>query len=253
YDDGRHERISAFIGVTQVTVDRDTARAASTAAWIHGPINMVAKHKKNSRIIIQIDTRFFISDTIAIGAWYEVFQSGGTAPADSYSRWDEMGDYLMVFNSNGIFKLECSSAGTGTAPCMYWKANEAFVDIAGITNPGVNTYKYRYIVTRVRIPGTSITRSRVATRPEQQTAPFPLVLSTADYSKKDYNQVDDASAIGAGGSPILNLAFAEEDSTPYTHWGIYRTLDTGVNGIDGQTGKGNNKELYVWVRDLPII
>lgn len=38
----------------------------------------------------------------------------------------------------------------------------------------------------------------------------------------------------------------------YTHFSLYRTLDIGVNGIDPVTGQGNNKELFIWVKDIPI-
>lgn len=39
----------------------------------------------------------------------------------------------------------------------------------------------------------------------------------------------------------------------WTHYSIYRTLDIGEDGVDPITGQGNNKELYVWVADIPII
>ena len=253
YDDGKHERISAFISATQVTVDRSTAHVASTAAWLHGAVNMVAKHRKNNRIIIQIDTRLFISSSITIAAWYQVFQAGGTAPANSYSRYDEMGDYLMVFNANGIFKLDCAPTGDGADPCIYWMINEPFVGFSGhtATSPD-NDYKYRYMFARTRITGTSYTRNRTDSYMEQQTAPLILVEASATNTKADYIEMDFAAAIVTGSRGALDFVFSAETRTPYTHWSIYRTMDIGTNGTNPQTGEGNKTELFVWVRDVPI-
>jgi len=253
YNDGKHERIIEYTSTTVVEVDRSDAHADSDAAWLHGPVNMLAKHRAQSRIIIQIDTRFFISDDMDVGAWYQVFRAGSTAPANSYSRFDEMGNYLMVFNENGIFKLDCSSVGDGTEPCIYWKANESFIDLSGITKPATNTYKYRYMMVRTRIKGTSIARDRTSQTVEQQTAPLILFDPAGQYSQVDYIEIDAAGAIdGSSYFGEVDFVFDSETQTPYTHWSIYRTLDIGDNGISPVTGSGNNSELFVWVKDKVI-
>lgn len=39
----------------------------------------------------------------------------------------------------------------------------------------------------------------------------------------------------------------------YTHYRLYGTKDVGVNGINPNTGKGNNSELFIHIEDVPII
>lgn len=41
--------------------------------------------------------------------------------------------------------------------------------------------------------------------------------------------------------------------TDYTHYRMYATLDIGVNGVDAVSGAGNNPELYIHLKDVPII
>lgn len=48
---------------------------------------------------------------------------------------------------------------------------------------------------------------------------------------------------------------SELDTTKQRHWthyAVYGTLDTGVNGTDPITGIGNNPERYVWIADVRV-
>lgn len=38
----------------------------------------------------------------------------------------------------------------------------------------------------------------------------------------------------------------------YTHYGVYACLDIGVNGTDPVTGEGNNREIFIWLKDVEI-
>jgi len=49
-----------------------------------------------------------------------------------------------------------------------------------------------------------------------------------------------------------NDVYCPGGADQFTHFGLYRTMDLGDNGIDPISGAANNTELYVWVADVPI-
>lgn len=54
------------------------------------------------------------------------------------------------------------------------------------------------------------------------------------------------------GHRLVQLPAAGTAAGHWTHLGIYRVLDIGVNGTDPVTGQANNREIYIWDQDIPF-
>lgn len=123
YDDGVHERISAFISTTQVTVDVTTVHAASTNAYVRGPINgPIVYHEKQGMYVLFIDRRLFYSDTIEIDAWTEIVKSGiFIDPMSAISDLRIFDSGMVLYNRYGIYRIDLDKL-------MYWRMNSAIPD-----------------------------------------------------------------------------------------------------------------------------
>ena len=123
HDDGTHERISAYISATQVTVEVSTTHAASTSAYVRGPINApIMYHEKQGMYVLFIDRRLFYSDTIGIDAWTELIKSGiSIAPMSAISDLRIFDSGLVLYNRYGIYRIDLDNL-------MYWRMNTAIPD-----------------------------------------------------------------------------------------------------------------------------
>ena len=120
YDDGAHERISAFISTTQVIVEVSTAHTASTSAYVRGPINGPLIYHENQGIyVLFIDRRLFYSDTITIDSWTEIVKSGiFISPMSAISDIRIFDEGLVLYNRYGIYKIDLDNL-------VYWRMNTA--------------------------------------------------------------------------------------------------------------------------------
>lgn len=118
YDDGMHERISAYVSTTEVTVEVTTAHAASTSAYVRGPLNApIVYHEKQEMFVLFIDRRLFYSDTITIDSWTEIVKSGIViSPMSAISDMRVFDSGLVLFNRYGIYKIDLDNL-------MYWRMN----------------------------------------------------------------------------------------------------------------------------------
>jgi len=255
HDDGAHERITAYIGATQVTVEDSAAHAASTAAWVRGPVFMLDYHEGKKKVFLQIDTRLFVAADTALSSWIQAFNVRNSYDLfPSLSDYDEMGDFLVIFNAGGIFKLDLSATGGVTSPYHYWMMNSR-CSSTRVTDSATDTYQYRYWVEMSRIAGTSLTRNRTDSQVLQQSGPSEASLTTM----RDYGTLSKATAIDSGvnGMTVGDLVtpVVPGGSTRiggWTHYSLYRSLDIGANGKDAQNGVVNNKELPIWLADVPV-
>jgi len=371
YDDGAFERIAAVIDTTHVRVEGTTTHAASTAAAIYDKPNGHEFHWRRRKIVLHIGARLFVSNTVNIYSWQQAYHVGTTALSNNPSIFEERGDWMFIFNSNGIFKINLN-----TDDYVYFKTN-CDVPTTLITETAEDKYAStpliygrRYNYAMERLTGTDVTRQATDSdvTVEQISGPcFPnadfrdygevytarpvgdgstyygvltggslganydtaaewaaindgvfaiTINSTAvnvecDFSKcvsmADVAQViQDAlrqyfsevtcvyvtdhfvitsptedgtigyTSVGAGGTDIGATAMSCESGTgtlttpgytaestigtltypsengPWTHYKINCTLDIGDNGVDPNTGEGNNKELYIYNRSHPV-
>jgi len=191
HDDGAHERISAYIDANNVIVESSTVRAASTAGWIRGPNRDMYFHQRKKIIARQLGNRIYISHNIRITQWDRCYPMGTNAAlSNSLSIIDELENYVIFFNANGIFKLDLDKT-----PALWTKINSAIPTVL-ITNVDSSTtliYGYKYNYGMVRLTGTDIPRDRTTAGvvPEQLSGPNAI---NSDY--KDYGTTYQARPVG---------------------------------------------------------
>jgi len=136
-----------------------------------------------------------------------------------------------------------------------------------IVNSGTKStstpYGYRYIWTYCRITTTAgafdPTKNRITGTLVHESG-SRSVSSTLDYG--EFWLANPIDSINTHVFYLTNVGFipgseflynpADVRQAHWTHIGLYRTKDIGVNGIDPSTGLGNNREIYTWVDDFPI-
>ena len=193
YDDGGHERISAYICATQVKVDSSTVRAASTAAWTHGSLYGIDFHKKQRKIVMHIGDRIYVARNLRMSAWDRCWMRGTNAtPARSLSQFDEMENYFIIFNANGPLKLDLSKVEP-----VFWKINSAIptVLITNIAETATSQYGYKYNYGMSVVSGTDVTRQQNTSglTIEQKSGPTAV---NSDY--KDYGTDYTTRPVGRG-------------------------------------------------------
>lgn len=211
YDDGKHELIIAYIGPTQVTVNGSTAHAASVAAWIRGPATLY-RHLGFGKIFLHIDTRLFVAADITITSWTECLRIGPLALSKEKMIVKEQGDYLFLFNSNRIFKVEVQ-AGEDT-PIYYplntavpgMKPNGQYLRITEIAETETLVYGYKYVYTLSRISGAGMTGDRTSNGAVVEQESGPSIFDPG--AGKDYGLIFAARPVGEGDTYYAKLVGA---------------------------------------------
>jgi len=239
--------------VITTTTDADNAVASVDTVGIRGHINAMSYHKGNKRIIVHVDNRILIADDITCTGWTECIRNSIVKPSNNTGMFDEFENFAMLFNSNGIFKINLDQN-----PPLYFKTN---IDVPNtkITSSGYQNdnslYGYKYVYSLSRLPGYG-NRNRQSTGAKIE---FETGSNIVDTNFQDYGlawvsgEVHSGSPITIGDltnsvDPIIPTDVNQEA----THYSVYRTLDVGVNGTDPVTGDGNNPERFIWVQDVPI-
>jgi hypothetical protein len=223
YDDGDHERISAYISTSQVTVETTTVRTASTAAFLHGPKNAKIFHKKKKIHILFIDSRLFYCTNVNIDSWTEIYKSGiEAAPESDVSRIRPYDDYAVLFNSGGMYKIDLVNF-------MYWRMNGAVptVRITDVAQTLTKTYGRNYVYAVGRLTGASQTKDRYTTGIEIQQETGTV---SVDASLKDYGSVFTSRPVGEGDTTYGRLTGGAL-SYPYNTSAGWKGIADGKFGI----------------------
>lgn len=149
-------------------------------------------YKKGRKIVILIGTRLYYTD-IAMTSWTEIQKKTKDAPTATFSVLFEKGDYLFLWNANGLFKIDMEA----DAPC-YWRAN-AVVPTHTMTEAaetGVKTYGRRYIQTMSILSGTG-NRDRTTAGVVVKQESGPTQPDNTDEAK-DYRENFTEAPLGAG-------------------------------------------------------
>jgi hypothetical protein len=192
HDDGNHELISAFISITQVTVESGTAHAASTAGYLHAQNNGDTDKEINGKYLIQFGTKLYYFDA-AVTAYNEIYCISYLGLLNSHSVIDVEGETAIIFNANGIFRVDLTA---DSGPYFYWKANTPVPRtlLTGVAATITKKYGCKYTYAMSRIAGDDIARDRTSEIVEHETGNcYP---STTDY--KDYAEVWDDRPPGPG-------------------------------------------------------
>lgn len=200
-DTGVHERITNYTNVTTITTLCATGSAANdgVAGWVRGRINARHFHKSQEKLVVMFDGYVYITDPNTI-AYVRVFNISSEDPTSAFSRFAEFKQYVFLFNSNGIYKIDISA----TVPLMF-KCN-SYSPTVKVTDQNVSTqgvvtlgypYGRRYIYTLSRITGVTGLRDRTTASAviEQESGP---VLADQATSYKDFGAVYSTRPIGDG-------------------------------------------------------
>lgn len=178
----------------------------------------------------------------------------------SSSGYDEESVWSLVYvnttNAGMAFLGGGSGTGYGQSP-IYDSGTE------GVATP----YGRRYLYTLSRIVNSSgnpdSTKNRTTGTLVFEGPANDQTRISGDNATRDYGEYWSANAVSVSnpntvslidngnvdaGNPLTIAGFGH-----YTHTSLYGSLDVGTTyGIDPVTGEGNNREIYVWIKDVDI-
>jgi len=261
-DNGDNERIQSIVTTTSIqTYTKSADVTDDTAASIRGAVHGRYFHKTTKKIILHIDTRLYVTD-VYIGSWTLTNKVCYDSLGDADSTFTEFGDYVIVANSNGIFKLDLS-----TTPYFYWKINTPVPSVlisdvnALSTDPQQSTdsdlypYGRKRVYSMTRLSGTGVRdRNSSGVSIEQESGTTALDDNSIDFGVNWTDAIissTDTDTFGTLTVPV-DTADATETQRHWTHYSVYATKDVGEFGVSPDNGIGNNTELLVWEMDIPI-
>jgi hypothetical protein len=181
HDDGTNDLIETLINTTQVSVKDGTTRAASSAAAIRGPLNGKYYHRAQNKILIHIDTRLFYTTPEFI-EYTECYCISYRGLGNSASEMDEIENDIIIFNANGLFKVNLLPNDI-----TYYKINSPIPTelITGTPVTPALKYGYKYTYSLARITGSSQNRTRLTTGsyPVHETGPCKYNADLVDYAE----------------------------------------------------------------------
>lgn len=213
-----------------------------------GQINSIEFHDKTNQIVLHRGSAIYIADNLAT-TWTQATRIGPKEVCIYKSHMEQYKNFMYLFCSNGIFRIKVSES-----PVVYYRVNTE-VPTSLIDDSGSNLYEYRMLYTMSRLTGVGL-RNRYSDGVviEQETGSTKYNTT----SDRDYGIVTSSSAISSGaplgvsGFEVPEDVITEEKHSQHTHYSLYRTLDIGTSGTNPTTNLTNNKELYVWVNDIPV-
>lgn len=172
--------------------------------------------------------------------------------------------YLDLTNTE-LYYLGTGSYSGGAAVGLKYMPSLGTVQGSG--SEGASTpYGRRYLYTFSRIVDSTnavdLTLNRNTGVLKFETMAIP-VYSSAQVKTFDYSEYWFANAVSVSNPNSVDM-LAQQNvflstvpvdflAPPHTtHVSLYATLDIGTTyGVDPETGAGNNREIYVWIADVP--
>lgn len=201
FDDGAHERISAYIDADNVTVEGSTAHDASIAAYLRGPVHFNYPHTSQQRVLLHIDSRLFVSD-ISITSWVECKCISYKTLSDSDSNISALGDNAVLVCANGTFMINLDQTDV-----VYWLASSPIptVLITDVDKTLTKPYGRRYTYCMSRITGDDADRDRNTSGSQIEHITGSCKVNS-DY--RDYGTVYTTRPAGTGSTTYAVLTGA---------------------------------------------
>lgn len=118
-DSGVHEEILTVSSTTTITTRTSSSTEWTfSAGWVRASVNAVIFHSTENVIVILIGSRVYVSDDVNITGWTEVFCISRNSPASYISKFDEYDKYVILFNSNGVYRIDASLSSN-----FFWQLN----------------------------------------------------------------------------------------------------------------------------------
>lgn len=256
-ENNEHDEIVQFLSPTRVRVFLSPYssgnRNITSGCYIRGKANINDFHKQYKRWVKQYWRRIYFA-RIDMEEFIESIIISRDTPSNAKGSYDDLDDYSgVIFNSNGIFRIDFE-----VSPSISYKINSPVPNIA--IEPKLQTnstiHSYRYWYSAARLNGTDILRDRLdPIRIESETGANVEDIETIDAGLDHLwtdNPISSSSpnVVGPIWMPIVENTVPQEYQWHYTHYPIYRTLDTQGRLSDPFYREYNNPERGVWVHDL---
>jgi len=256
-EENEHDEIIEFISPSRVRVAVSPYstgnRNITSGCYIRGKNNINDFHRQYKRWVRQFWKRIYFA-RIDMEEFIESVIVSRDTPSNAKGSYGDFDDYSgVIFNSNGIFRLDFE-----VNPSISYKINSPVPNIAiepkSQTNSTIHSYRYWY--SAARLSGNDILRDRLdPLRIESETGANVEEIETIDAGL-DHLWTDNPisasnpNVVGPIWMPIVENTVPQEYQWHYTHYPIYRTLDTQGRLSDPFYQEYNNPERGVWVHDL---
>jgi hypothetical protein len=228
-------------------------------------LNAIKQHTFSKKVLILLGSDIYIADDINFSGWTKCYCESYQSPADEISSFDEQNQNMILYNSNGIYKIDLTDT---TSTIFYYKINSSVPTskllAPDITNVSDRKRKYTYTLSKSNSSGLTTDengnyRQYFLNCINRTSVSFSLLSESGsvlpDLNYQDYTEVR-AMQDGDGSSYISGFIIPTVDGTnKERHWdyfSIYCTPDVSASGIDPVSGVGNNTEQYIWLEDIPV-
>jgi hypothetical protein len=203
---GEHDEIIGYTGPREVTTRQSGDREAESGCWVRSRVFGTFYHKTQRRIIIHIDSRFFVANW-SVDEWVEVHGLSYESPEANKTYFYEDDDFVYAINSSGTFKLKIIVENP-----YYWKINSPVISrrITDVEETERLTIGRRYVVSQLKMTGDSYHGSRTGDDTDDNV---PLLIieqetGTTEWNQDrvDYGEVFTEKAIGLGNETYGVLA-----------------------------------------------
>ncbi|HUX56363.1 MAG TPA: hypothetical protein VMV77_05285 [Bacteroidales bacterium] len=260
-DPNQHDEIIEYISPTQVKVAyKNDFDDIVTGCYLRGRNDFFGFHHQRKIWIQQFYRQFYYSN-IDMDSWTEVVTISRDLPFNNIGGKAEFDDYSeLVFNSNGIFKLDLEQNWA-------YKLNIPVPDIPIAPQEqigGDDDTAFRYLYSAARLAGQQVIRNRldpIRIESETGTNTEDIVTNQAGLDKVWHTGMISESnpiIVGPLWVPKVPNTSPQEYQWHLTHFPIYRTLE--IEGTYAKLGEANvtsradfnNPDRFVWVNDLRI-
>jgi hypothetical protein len=222
-------------------------------------INASYYHKFLDKVIVLLGSDVYISDDTTCTSWSRAICESVEKPSDSDSTFDELDNTILLFNSNGKYRIDLTLKNN---IYYFYKINSDNPDTK-IFSVGSGDYDYRYITSFGKFSGSTLNSYNENYDSDKNRISLDITLrldsgttdrgsSTIDFvNVRKSTPIYRGNGITVSGLTLTNIS----GNIPEQHWdtfSIWRTKDTGINGISSISGTGNNSELFILVDDAPI-
>jgi hypothetical protein len=214
-------------------------------------------HKLLKKIIMFYDNDLYVARDLYISAWDKAVCESVDAPASEKVTFDEINNAVVMFNSNGIYKMDLTDYPTVNP--VYYKINakvpQAPLDDQDEIITPVVTRRYLYTMSKFKrktysTPPTGAELLYENNYLSRFDTTNELLLDSG--SNLVNNELRDYATYDLGGTNKISGFSIPNNETQWDSYSIWATADISPSGLDPVSGVGNNSEAYILLGDMPI-
>jgi hypothetical protein len=234
------------------TIDGDDVPDGSYSITLRSKTNAFYFHKETKKVFIMSGMHVYESD-VYCQTWTPWICESTEKPSNTTSHFETHDRTLFLVNSNGIFKFDLDDWKK-----TYYKINSSIPDSkivvpdqatpdVGPSETATRTIgrKILYTMTKMNNPG-AVDRATENVKILQESGTVKIDSDGVDYSEIWAANYEQNNAYITGLE--IPTSYNGEIENHWTHYSLYATLDIGEDG----KLNGNNSEVYVWWKDVPI-